>query len=171
MTEKIADYFSTSLHVDIRPVSFLNFAESSQVARALFRQEVQAANYVFSGPGSPSYAVHQWRPVGLAEDLKSVLRDGGVVCFASAAALTIGQFATTLVYEIYKVGECPLARRYGRTVARRHRSGDHSPLRQRRGWQLRHPGPLPGFQAARGARTSTARGGRWRPASMSTPPH
>ena len=90
MTEKIIDYFSTSLHVDIKPVSFLNFADSTDVARAVFRQEVQAANYVFSGPGSPSYAVHQWRPVGLAEDLKSVLGQGGVVCFASAAAL---QFA------------------------------------------------------------------------------
>jgi len=103
MTEKIVDYFATSLHVDIKPVSFLNFADASDVARALFRQEVQAANYVFAGPGSPSYAVHQWRPVGLADDLKSILRDGGVVCFASAAALTLGML-TVPVYEIYKVG-------------------------------------------------------------------
>ena len=103
MTEKIVDYFSTSLHVDIKPVSFLNFADASDVARAVFRQEVQAANYVFSGPGSPSYAVHQWRPVGLADELKSILTQGGVVCFASAAALTLGTL-TVPVYEIYKVG-------------------------------------------------------------------
>jgi len=103
MTEKIVDYFSTSLHVDIKPLSFLNFADSSDVARAVFRQEVRAANYVFSGPGSPSYAVHQWRPVGLAEDLKAVLGEGGVVCYASAAALTLGRY-TVPVYEIYKVG-------------------------------------------------------------------
>jgi hypothetical protein len=103
MTEKIVDYFATSLRVDVKPVSFLNFADSSDVARALFRQEVQGANYVFSGPGSPSYAVHQWRPVGLGEDLKSILRSGGVVCFASAAALTLGML-TVPVYEIYKVG-------------------------------------------------------------------
>jgi len=39
----------------------------------------------------------------LAEDLRGTLRAGGVLCFASAAALTLGSL-TVPVYEIYKVG-------------------------------------------------------------------
>ncbi len=103
MTEKIVDYFATSLRVPITPLHFTLFEGSSEVERAAFRQDVRAANYVFAGPGSPSYALHQWAPLGLAEDLRGTLRAGGVLCFASAAALTLGSL-TVPVYEIYKVG-------------------------------------------------------------------
>ena len=61
MTEKIVDYFATSLRVPITPLHFTLFEGSSEVERAAFRQDVRAANYVFAGPGSPSYALHQWR--------------------------------------------------------------------------------------------------------------
>jgi hypothetical protein len=103
MTEKIVDYFATSLRVPITPSHFTVFEGSSEVERATFRQDVRAANYVFAGPGSPSYALHQWAPLGLAEDLRGTLQTGGVLCFASAAALTLGS-CTVPVYEIYKVG-------------------------------------------------------------------
>jgi hypothetical protein len=103
MTEKIVDYFATSLRIPIRPLHFTSFEGTSEVERATFRQDVRAANYVFAGPGSPSYALHQWEPLNLAEDLRGTLRDGGVLCFASAAALTLG-YVTVPVYEIYKVG-------------------------------------------------------------------
>jgi hypothetical protein len=103
MTEKIVDYFATSLRVPIEPLHFTLFEGSSEVERAAFRQDVRAANYVFAGPGSPSYALHQWAPLGLAEDLRGTLQAGGVLCFASAAALTLG-YVTVPVYEIYKVG-------------------------------------------------------------------
>jgi hypothetical protein len=103
MTEKIVDYFSTSLHVPITPLHFTVFEGTTEVERAAFRQDVRAANYVFAGPGSPSYALHQWAPLGLADDLRGTLQAGGVLCFASAAALTLGSL-TVPVYEIYKVG-------------------------------------------------------------------
>ena len=103
MTEKIVDYFATSLRVPIAPLHFTKFDGTSEVERAAFRQEVRAANYVFAGPGSPSYALYQWAPLGLAEDLRGTLQAGGVLCFASAAALTLGAL-TVPVYEIYKVG-------------------------------------------------------------------
>jgi hypothetical protein len=74
MTEKIVDYFATSLRVDIEPLHFTLFEGSSEVERAAFRQDVRAANYVFAGPGSPSYALHQWSPLGLAEDLRGTRR-------------------------------------------------------------------------------------------------
>jgi hypothetical protein len=103
MTEKIVDYFATSLRIPITPLHFTLFEGTSDVERAAFRQDVRAANYVFAGPGSPSYALHQWAPLGLAEDLRGTLQAGGVLCFASAAALTLGSL-TVPVYEIYKVG-------------------------------------------------------------------
>jgi hypothetical protein len=106
MTEKIVDYFATSLRIAIRPLHFTQFEGTSEVERATFRQDVRAANYVFAGPGSPSYALHQWEPLGLAEELRGTLRAGGVLCFASAAALTLGS-VTVPVYEIYKVGSEP----------------------------------------------------------------
>ena len=60
MTEKIVDYFATSLRVPISPLHFTVFEGTTDVERAAFRQDVRAANYVFAGPGSPSYALHQW---------------------------------------------------------------------------------------------------------------
>ncbi len=69
-------------------------------------QKVADADYVFAGPGSPTYALRQWSGTPLAGLLIKKLRDGGIVTFASAAALTLGRF-TLPVYEIYKVGEDP----------------------------------------------------------------
>ncbi len=61
---------------------------------------------VFSGPGSPSYALRQWKETLVPSLLSEKLRLGGGVTFASAAALTLGS-KTVPVYEIYKVGEEP----------------------------------------------------------------
>src|SRR5580692_7126777 len=66
MTEKIVEYFATSLRLPITPLHFTVFEGTSDVERAAFRQDVRAANYVFAGPGSPSYALHQWAPLALA---------------------------------------------------------------------------------------------------------
>lgn len=67
---------------------------------------VRAANYVFAGPGSPTFALDQWKGSPLTEILKDKISHGGIVTFSSAAALTLGRF-TVPVYEIYKVGMEP----------------------------------------------------------------
>ena len=68
---------------------------------------LRSADWIFSGPGSPSYALTCWRdgPVELALR-ERVARPRGVVVFASAAAATMGRYAVP-VYEIYKVGVAP----------------------------------------------------------------
>jgi hypothetical protein len=106
MTEKIVDYFATSLNVAVKPLHFTSFKDSSDVEQAIFRQEVLEANYIFAGPGSPTYAVKQWAPITFGDDLRTILGNGGTVCFASAAALTVGTL-TAPIYEIYKVGDRP----------------------------------------------------------------
>ena len=103
MSEKLEEYFSTSLHVDLTTLHFVSYGRSSELERTLFRQRVRAANFVFAGPGSPTYALHQWFPLHFDDDLLSVLDAGGTLCFASAAALTLGAF-TAPIYEVYKVG-------------------------------------------------------------------
>lgn len=106
MTEKLVDYFSTSLHTILVPLHLTSYDGSSALERTLFKQQVRAANFVFAGPGSPSYALKQWRPLNLEDDLEDVLHHDGTVCFASAAALTLGAY-TAPIYEIYKVGVTP----------------------------------------------------------------
>jgi cyanophycinase-like exopeptidase len=65
---------------------------------------IAAAPFVFSGPGSPTYALRQWRGTLVPAVLAEKLALGGAVTFASAAALTLGAVAVP-VYEVYKVGE------------------------------------------------------------------
>jgi hypothetical protein len=72
--------------------------------RALAR--IDDADYVFAGPGSPTYALGVWRNSRLPDVLGDKLTNGGCVAFASAAALTLG-VSTVPVYEIYKVGATP----------------------------------------------------------------
>ena len=103
MTEKLQGYFSTSLHLDVAALDLRNYESADAAQRQNFKDAVRRATYVFAGPGSPSYALRQWLPLGLTEDLAAVLAQGGVVCFSSAAALTLGRYAPP-VYEIYKSG-------------------------------------------------------------------
>lgn len=103
MTEKLLAYFSTSLHVEVTALDLRSYDDASAEQRQYFKDAVRRSNYVFAGPGSPSYALRQWMPLGLTEDLTSVLAQGGTVCFSSAAGLTLGHY-TPPIYEIYKAG-------------------------------------------------------------------
>ncbi len=69
--------------------------------------DIRSADWVFAGPGSPSYALAHWLtgPVGAALR-ERVLAGHGLTVLASAAAATAGQFALP-VYEIYKAGGAP----------------------------------------------------------------
>jgi hypothetical protein len=65
------------------------------------------ADWVFSGPGSPTYALAQWAGSPVAGSLRDrILAGRGVTVLASAAAVTLGVTALP-VYEIYKVGQPP----------------------------------------------------------------
>jgi hypothetical protein len=104
MSEKLEEYFATSLNVKLSTLHFSSYEKSTELERTLFKRRVRDANYVFAGPGSPTYALAQWAPLQLGDDLLSVLDESGTLCFASAASLTLGAF-TAPIYEIYKVGD------------------------------------------------------------------
>jgi hypothetical protein len=106
LATKAVEYFQTSINLvlEVAGLTEIIGADALAVERGL--QKVADADYVFAGPGSPTYALRQWSGTSLAGLLNKKLHDGGIVTFASAAALTLGKF-TLPVYEIYKVGEDP----------------------------------------------------------------
>ncbi len=68
---------------------------------------IRTADWVFAGPGSPSYALAHWLAGPVAAGLRDrVLAGDGLTVLASAAAATAGRF-TLPVYEIYKAGGAP----------------------------------------------------------------
>jgi hypothetical protein len=99
---KAVEYFRESVGAPMGVASF----RSAAAVDPLVYDTLATARYVFAGPGSPSYALRQWRGSPVPELLGEKLRGGGCVTFASAAALTLG-VVTVPVYEIYKVGEPP----------------------------------------------------------------
>ena len=105
LTAKAVAYFAESVGVPADVASLRTAdAPASDLGRAL--QVLQESGYVFSGPGSPTYALRQWRAVGMGDVLARVVLDGGVVVLASAAAVTAGRLSVP-VYEVYKVGHSP----------------------------------------------------------------
>ena len=105
LTDKAVQYFARSVGTTAT-VASLRRADlpAAEVARAL--ATVRASRYVFAGPGSPTYALEQWGPVGMVDALEAVVRAGGTVALASAASVSSGAL-TLPVYEMYKVGKAP----------------------------------------------------------------
>ena len=68
--------------------------------------QIRKANLIFAGPGSPTYAVRNWKGSPIFEEVKARLSEGAHLVFSSAAAIAMGRY-TLPVYEIYKVGEPP----------------------------------------------------------------
>ncbi len=108
LARRAVDYFKTSVNIDIAVAGLVRLVdthlEADPVAVERGIRTVADAQYVFAGPGSPTYALRQWSGSPIAGILTSKIAGGGMVTFASAAALTLGR-ATVPVYEIYKVGQ------------------------------------------------------------------
>lgn len=69
-------------------------------------RQLERANYIFAGPGSPTYAVRMWRASPVFDVMARRLGEGASLVFASAAAIAVGAFALP-VYEIFKAGADP----------------------------------------------------------------
>ena len=106
LAAKAVDYFKTSVNVDLAVAGLTEIADGDALVVERGLNAVKDADYVFAGPGSPTYALRQWVGTSLPELLATKLRNGGAVTFASAAALTLGK-KTLPIYEIYKAGEQP----------------------------------------------------------------
>ena len=105
ITARTIEYFAATVGAPFTVASFLS-ADADALTRETALVRIREARLVFTGPGSPSYALRQWAGSEIPRLLADKLSRGGAVTMASAAALTLGRF-TIPVYEIYKVGEAP----------------------------------------------------------------
>lgn len=99
-------YFASSVRVKVDVASLRSADSATVLERERFLSAVRAADFVFAGPGSPTYALQQWSAVGLGQVLREKIGAGGAIVFSSAAALTLGARSVP-VYEIYKAGIRP----------------------------------------------------------------
>lgn len=106
LAQKAVQFFRESIVTDLAVAGLGRVVGADPVAVERGFNLVRSCTYVFAGPGSPTYALRQWADSPLAAILAEKLRMGGIVTFASAAALTLGR-VTVPVYEIYKAGEEP----------------------------------------------------------------
>ncbi|MEN9804028.1 MAG: hypothetical protein RIS41_875 [Actinomycetota bacterium] len=106
LASRAVEYFRKSVGhpIEVAGLTRLKGVDVLAVETGLSR--LRRADYVFAGPGSPTYALTQWSGSPVPDIVREKLERGGAVTFASAAALTLGRF-TVPVYEIYKVGQEP----------------------------------------------------------------
>ncbi|WP_117211039.1 hypothetical protein [Allorhizocola rhizosphaerae] len=101
ISARAVGYFAQSVGRDIEVVSWRTPPDQAlERERAL--TAIRSAGWVFAGPGSPTYALRQWRDT----EIPALLTKAEALVFASAAALTLGSHCIP-VYEIYKAGISP----------------------------------------------------------------
>jgi cyanophycinase-like exopeptidase len=103
---RAVSYFRESVGADLEVAGIRCGADLAGEHGQEIVARMAALPLIFSGPGSPSYALRQWKGTLVPSMLSEKLTVGGAVTFASAAALTLGSH-TVPVYEVYKVGEEP----------------------------------------------------------------
>jgi cyanophycinase-like exopeptidase len=105
ISAKAVKYFADSTGRQLSVVGWRT-APPPGLAREKTLAGLREAGWLFAGPGSPTYALRHWTDTEFPSVLAEALAAGKVVCFASAAALTLGSH-TIPVYEIYKAGTEP----------------------------------------------------------------
>lgn len=106
LSAKTSEFFQTSFQQKLEIAAYRSH-QQPEVERQLAYHQVRHCNYLFAGPGSPSYAQRHWSLSEFPSIFLEKLRQPGQVCiFASAAACAVGALCLP-VYEIYKVGQEP----------------------------------------------------------------
>lgn len=106
ISQKAVEYFREQFELPLRVADFPNAAAATPLQMAEAMRVLRGANYIFAGPGSPTYTARNLRNTPVFETIAARLGAGAHVVFASAAVLALSRY-TIPVYEIYKVGEDP----------------------------------------------------------------
>lgn len=106
ITARTVAYFARSAGTTVTPVSLRKAEDLSAAALGDVAARVEEADWVFAGPGSPTYLRRQWDGTAVPDALRRRLDQHGATVFASAAVCSVGM-RTLPVYEIYKVGAAP----------------------------------------------------------------
>lgn len=107
VAQKIIDYLSHHLQ-NFRPEPVSIPARKLGTALSPDDPAIAApilqSNYLFMGPGSPTYAARQLSNTYVWHAMLARHRLGAAICFSSASTIAASQHAMP-IYEIYKVGE------------------------------------------------------------------
>ncbi len=106
LAEKAVEYFKHNLQQNLSIVSFKSKQEATPEQMNEVAAQIRSANYVFAGPGSPTYAVRHWIDTPIAAAFAAQLQSGGHLVFASSAAIAMSRYVVP-VYELYKAGHDP----------------------------------------------------------------
>lgn len=104
ISQRALEFFRIHVGHPLSLASYKSNEKASPYEAEQTFQKLREAHFALIGPGSPTYAVRQWRQTPIPKILIKRVEEGGCLVAASAAALTVGRF-TLPVYEIYKVGE------------------------------------------------------------------
>ncbi len=103
---KAVEYYARYLQTELRVARYRHGERATAAEAAAAVAEIRAANLIFAGPGSPTYAIRQWQESPVWAAVVEGFLGGTDLLFASAASIALGRFALP-VYEIYKAGEDP----------------------------------------------------------------
>lgn len=106
ISKKAVDYFNTRIQHPLTVASFKSADAMTGLETGGMLDALNNADYIFMGPGSPTYALKQWQPSPVPRIMVDRLTSGACLVAASAAALAMGRL-TLPVYEIYKAGQAP----------------------------------------------------------------
>jgi cyanophycinase-like exopeptidase/predicted transcriptional regulator len=106
ISERARNYVRRYLGVSCALAGFksANSATDAEMKNAV--RKIEGSNYIFAGPGSPSYAIRNWAGTPIIDAVARRIDEGGHLVLASAAAIAISHYSLP-VYEIYKVGDDP----------------------------------------------------------------
>lgn len=108
LSAKTQEYFATNVGTPVEVVDLRRVEDPEAPAVERAQARIADADWVFVGPGSPTYLLDQLAPTQVPRLLRARLsgeRPGATV-LSSAAAVTVGSHAIP-VYEIYKAGHGP----------------------------------------------------------------
>lgn len=106
IVKKAVDYYRHHLQMELHVARYRHANSASTAETAAAVAEIRASNFIFAGPGSPTYAIKQWQGSPVWEAVVEQFEGGAHVLFASAAVITLGRYSLP-VYEIYKAGYDP----------------------------------------------------------------
>lgn len=106
IARKASEYFQKRIGQALTTASFKSADSDDPLSLEACYQAIGGADYLFIGPGSPTYALRHWQRSRIPDLMTRRIAQGACLVASSAAALTVGRH-TLPVYEIYKVGQDP----------------------------------------------------------------
>lgn len=100
---RAVEYFQKRFSLKLEVASFRSKARATAIEVEGALRLLRHANFIFAGPGSPSYAIRNWRGSAVWDAIVARFAEGAHLVFASAATIGMGCCALP-VYEIYKAG-------------------------------------------------------------------